>query len=163
MTLKKLIYKNILPCSQIVLQNNVENNKQNEKIYKFVVEEKIDNSSQYELSKGIYLEISHDDGKINIYKDMFKTLSYADVITLFESCFQGLHFKPFPYCDLACFRKVTIYQRIRFDKGILEISESKNDANVTIKIQINNINVDSYYYLLTWIANCLDITNNNIY
>ena len=143
------------------LQNIVESNEDNEKIYKLIVEEKINNTSEYEIKKGIYLEVSGGHGHTKIYKNMFRRLcSYKLIMELYEGCLQGLQLKPIDYCFLTWFDKLTVSQTIQFDdKGVLKINDS--DYNFghgcsTIMLEINNINKENFFHMLNWIKKSLE-------
>jgi hypothetical protein len=143
------------------LQNIVESNEDNEKIYKLTVEEKINNSSEYEIKKGIYLEVLGGHGHTKIYKNMFKKLdSYKLIMELYEGCMQGLQLKPIEYCFLTWFYKLTVSQTMQFnDKSMLEINDS--DYNFghgcsTIMLEINNKNKESFFHMLNWIKKSLE-------
>ena len=143
------------------LQNVVDVNEDNEQKYKLTVEEKINTSSEYEKEKGIYLEVSGGRGHTKIYKNMFKRLcSYKLIIELYESCLKGLKLQPIEYCFLTWFDRMTVSQTMVFDEtGILKINDSNYNfghGSSTIWLEINNINRESFFFMLEWIKKSLE-------
>lgn len=143
------------------LENIVESNEDNEKKYKLTVEEKINDSSEYEKAKGIYLEVSGGHGHTKIYKNMFRRLgSYRLIMDLYEACLNGLELKPIKYCFLTWFDKLTVSQTMKFDdEGFLKIDDCDYNfghGSSTIWLQINNNNKESFFQMLNWIKNSLE-------
>jgi hypothetical protein len=140
--------------------NNEKDEKviNNTKILSYL--EKINETDEYEKRKGVYLEISVDGCVMTkIYKYLFRTLdTYNLIINLYEACLSGLEFKSFKTTSLCYYHKLTVSFSFEFDdNNILNIREhGYNFGADFIHIEINDINKNAFFGILSWIKKSLE-------